>query len=661
MAAIVGVISFISFIIYYIIKFSPVKLNAEGKPEVKESFKVKTAFVFIFILFLGYGLKVATLVIPIDESARIEKNYADWMDKKYLFTVEAIISMRYPYSQMNPEKISDDREHTLLTLAVDYNNIEAVKAMLTQEIDADHLDDDGDTALLVSLEENYFDIAELLVNAGADVNYIFADESREEGALLKRFTYSGYRSGGEVEVFTWLLKHGVKTDDKNFIQEILLATEEQDQQDIFIRHLIKDLYQEGELNQEDKQYEKFLLSLKDNSNQEDMIKAYFSGSSSSYMKLAAISIENANYEQAIEYFKHSVEKGSTDAMIKIGELYISQMQDFDKGVEWYQKAYKRSSSEAAYKIGLAYEFGYLKYKEAIQWYETADKMGDKSSAYRVVYIARKNIHDKKLEKKWLIQAAKAGHYQAIQEVQELYPKALMTEDGDIRLNQFPEIKAVEKTAINSADESFKLAQVYKKRIGDNTLAMKWYKNSYKLGDAQIQKDSAYSLGELYYDKEDYKNTEKYFLIAKDLGKKYISYTLGILYESHLKDDKKAIKYHLEAANNGEVLSPDALGQLYEKIGDSKNAEKWYLKSFYNEHGMFMPSTILHLSDFYLRQKRNVEGAAYRICMINTDMIFRLDVLRVLQEEYKLSDKEVKEGFEMQKGLKIQFHYEGKLL
>ncbi|MCL2167918.1 MAG: CHAT domain-containing protein [Lentimicrobiaceae bacterium] len=105
-----------------------------------------------------------------------------------------------------------------------------------------------------------------------------------------------------------------------------------------------------------------------------------------------------------------------------------------------------------------------------------------------------------------------------------------------------------------------------------------------------------ALGDLYYDLEDYNQVEKYFLEAKDIGKKvfgkkHLVYAialsnLGVL-NDNLGNHSTAEKYYLEALpirkkalgikHPEYATSLNILGSLYYNMGDFSKAEKYYLE------------------------------------------------------------------------------------
>ena len=77
---------------------------------------------------------------------------------------------------------------------------------------------------------------------------------------------------------------------------------------------------------------------------------------------------------------------------------------------------------------------------------------------------------------------------------------------------------------------------------------------------------AYNEGFAAYDRNDYSNALKYFLIASKQGNSDAQFFLGKMYTFGFgveQDFHKAIQYHQLAADQGHVLSQNILGIMYE--------------------------------------------------------------------------------------------------
>ena len=66
-------------------------------------------------------------------------------------------------------RCNDGRE-SLLHLAARYNTVESVSGLLKGGADLDSRDNNGCTALLVAVYKTYFQLASLLISAGADLH-----------------------------------------------------------------------------------------------------------------------------------------------------------------------------------------------------------------------------------------------------------------------------------------------------------------------------------------------------------------------------------------------------------------------------------------------------------------------------------------------------------
>lgn len=104
------------------------------------------------------------------------------------------------------------------------------------------------------------------------------------------------------------------------------------------------------------------------------------------------------------------------------------------------------------------------------------------------------------------------------------------------------------------------------------------------------------LTDVYFYKKDYKNCEKYLLLAIKNGQINSLYNLGFLYES-LKKYKLAEKYFLKAIKVGDKNSLNNLASMYSDMNENEKSKKYYLEAI--DKGIIMAHN--NIAILYLNQ------------------------------------------------------------
>ncbi len=104
-------------------------------------------------------------------------------------------------SQKNPNDLMRQMDHTL-----QFGDINDLKILFEQGISVDQTDFEGRTPLMMSAVRGKKEIVEMLINLGADVNYVFMYQGR-----LPKTALDAARESGKSEIEQILLKHGAKT------------------------------------------------------------------------------------------------------------------------------------------------------------------------------------------------------------------------------------------------------------------------------------------------------------------------------------------------------------------------------------------------------------------------------------------------------------------
>ena len=89
-------------------------------------------------------------------------------------------------------------ESMLLIEAVQQQNEQQVKALLTQAVDVDAQNEKGETALLIATHQNNLAIAKMLIDAGADIN-------KQDAIQDSAYLYAGAQ--GKTEILAYMLRH----------------------------------------------------------------------------------------------------------------------------------------------------------------------------------------------------------------------------------------------------------------------------------------------------------------------------------------------------------------------------------------------------------------------------------------------------------------------
>jgi len=164
---------------------------------------------------------------------------------------------------------------------------------------------------------------------------------------------------------------------------------------------------------------------------------------------------------------------------------------------------------------------------------------------------------------------------------------------------FEAIKIVEE--IENEEDGIKFSL-----LGDLYFDLNDVKNSQKNFLLAIEKGdlkAISNLGILFHSQKKYTEAEKKYLLAIEKKVLQATYNLGLLYDEQGKD-LQAEKYYLQAIENGYTLSFSNLGSLYARRKQFEASEKYYLLAI--EDGQ--NEAINNLAIQYYSQNRNKEKA-----------------------------------------------------
>ena len=142
-------------------------------------------------------------------------------------------------------------------------------------------------------------------------------------------------------------------------------------------------------------------------------------------KEAIKAFENKDYAKCKEWFLKAVNKGNSEAMYNIGNLYEKD-KDYAKAKEWYLKAAEKGIAEAMTSLGVFYFEGQgvkQDYLEAYAWSKKAADKGDAEAMANIGYMYREgkgiNQDDNKAIE-WYTKAVQNGYEDAMTDLGWIY-------------------------------------------------------------------------------------------------------------------------------------------------------------------------------------------------------------------------------------------------
>ncbi|WP_420427476.1 tetratricopeptide repeat protein [Algiphilus sp.] len=137
--------------------------------------------------------------------------------------------------------------------------------------------------------------------------------------------------------------------------------------------------------------------------------------------------KSGNYEEARRLWSAAAERGSTDAMINLANLYVQGQgvaRDLVAAAAWYRRAAEAGDPVAQVHLGEAYEAGSGVARDnqaAARWFREAAAQGDAQGAFNLGVMLATDFgagleHSSHAQRvaalEWLAQAAEAGHREA---------------------------------------------------------------------------------------------------------------------------------------------------------------------------------------------------------------------------------------------------------
>ena len=268
------------------------------------------------------------------------------------------------------------------------------------------------------------------------------------------------------------------------------------------------------------------------------------GNTDAMIKLAEVMRDHRRYDEMKKYYLMAIEKGNTNAIIKLGKYYLN-IQNYEQMEKYYLMAINKGNTETIIELA--------DYYKKINFYTNMIK-------YYLMAIDRGNID---------AMNNLADYYQSIKEYEEMKKYYLM---------------AIDKGNINAMCG---LGSYYQS-IQDYEEMEKYYLTAIDKGSTN---DSAMvELGLYYqYKKKDYGNLKniyiqmkKYYLMAIDKGNTTAMYQLGLYYKN---EDKSKMEHYYSMIINKSNKFTDKnklkeiitdLAEYYESINNYEQMKKCYL-------------------------------------------------------------------------------------
>ncbi|MBQ7665449.1 MAG: toll/interleukin-1 receptor domain-containing protein [Synergistaceae bacterium] len=121
-------------------------------------------------------------------------------------------------------------------------------------------------------------------------------------------------------------------------------------------------------------------------------KAAENGNVTALIKLGEMYMSEQNYVKAREYFEKAAENGNTEVQIELGHMYMSEG-NYAKAREHFERAAEKDITQAQVELGTMYFHGLgvkQDYEKAAEWYEKAAAKGDYFAQGRLDSIREEN-------------------------------------------------------------------------------------------------------------------------------------------------------------------------------------------------------------------------------------------------------------------------------
>ena len=180
---------------------------------------------------------------------------------------------------------------------------------------------------------------------------------------------------------------------------------------------------------------------------------------------------------------------------------------------------------------------------------------------------------------------------------------------DPRLKAYPEAVEWYEDSDSYPEAAFSLGYFYQNTLKDYKESIIWYKRAYEKGYVK----AANNMASVYIKLKDYNNAKKWYDIAISQNVIDAYFNVALLYDTIIKDKKKAIEYYILAI----------------------------------ERESSSISSLKNIALLYIEIKDNIKASAYLLTLIEYPNYTKEEVLNYLKNDLKIDDETIKKGYELQ--------------
>ena len=311
-------------------------------------------------------------------------------------------------------------------------------------------------------------------------------------------------------------------------------------------------------------------------------------------KKGVAAYDNGDFETALKIWTHLANLGDADAQTNVGKMYENGevfKQNFIKAKVWYERAAAQDHPIAIYNIGLMYRFGRgleVDLDKAFSLVQRSARLGDTIATYNLGTYYYEGIGTKTNHKKavgWFLQAAKNGYAKAFDNLGSHYAMGQGVSENDAQAYMW--FNLVEQSELRHSipkwDANLELAN--KLMSADSKkkgliLLEKCLETEYRVCFSKKTWDELISIGNVFFDLEDYEFARLFWIPVADLGDPRAAFNLSLIYLDGLGVEKNIVKaedYLTAAARGGLPMAQFNLGRLIANEAlDEKDKNKWQL-------------------------------------------------------------------------------------
>lgn len=131
-----------------------------------------------------------------------------------------------------------------------------------------------------------------------------------------------------------------------------------------------------------------------------------------------------DYNRALQCYEKAADKGSVDAMMRLGYLYSrdSSEPDYEKAMQWYKKAINKGNTDAMVETGQLYLHGRgckKDFQRGLSWYKKAVNKGNADAMFEIA-VLNYSANAVQQGDAWLKKAADKGGSKMMRKIGTLY-------------------------------------------------------------------------------------------------------------------------------------------------------------------------------------------------------------------------------------------------